>query len=403
MPRCKECGDEEKPTVDFFVRKSGYVPGLCKKHEREAARLRRRRDYAEDSRRVDIQNQNSLWRSRNSEALAERFRDRYREDPEFRERVLSRNKESRDSRHLSRTTPVTSVDGREFGTAAAFMAFVREQGYLPDPEPVEGIWRRLSQSRVMDPLPQSPCGLRYLDSVFPGRFLAKTKGSLSLHEAFHDDSVMMEVLRYLRGRGRRPDRESVLRNLKFRVRMPSHFFPDSASALVRELAPGGSVLDPMLGWGGRTLGALCGGASSVSGTDLQDASVSGCSRIAADLSERTSARTEFRACGFRDFMSSTDGRFDLVLTSPPFLDTENYGIRSFSSSEEWTKEILVPLCSLSRRVLSPGGVIAIHAQDRPGSPVLSLVLAAFSGSGYVLSREFRYGRRPNQKVLVFRP
>ena len=370
MRTCTNCGPLS--ISSFSKRKSGYIPGICRGCERKASRKRRRARYADPHGRETIRKQNAAWRGRAAD------RKRIPAPPE---EVL---------RFLDDNSDLTN-----------FLRQVREEGYLPDTEDVECIYGRISKSRIGDPLPQSFVGLSYLDNVFSHRFRSRTVGYPSFHEAFHDDGEMERVARYILDSGRVPSPILMVRNLKFKVRLPSHFFPDSASALCSEYAPDGDVLDPFIGWGGRTLGAVCAGVRSITGTDLQKVSTESAFRVMSDLSDLSGSAGEFHHCDFSEYMGSTSRTFDLLLTSPPFLDTEDYG-HGVKGLTGWVSSIMVPLVILSRRVLRPGGRVAIHAQDRPKVPVRSTVLSSFLSAGFVLEADHRYGKRGGQSVAVFR-
>jgi 16S rRNA G966 N2-methylase RsmD len=264
------------------------------------------------------------------------------------------------------------------------------------------VFDRLSKSQLSEPLPQSYVGLGYLDNVFPHRYRSSANGMKSVHDAFHDDRELVRAIEYVAESGRVPTRDVVLRNVKFNVGMPSHVLPESAAALVSAYAPGGDVFDPFLGWGGRTLGAACAGARSVFGTDLQALSVDGCRRVISDLSGLSSCAGDFHHCDFSELMGSTDRQFDLVLTSPPFVDTEDYGSGRHGTTQAWIQSVVIPLVRGCGRVLRPGGRAAVHVQERPKVPVMTSVLSCFSGAGWAVEAEHGYGRKGGQKVLVFR-
>ncbi len=283
------------------------------------------------------------------------------------------------------------------------LQIIRSFGYLPEPEPVHDVFSRLSRSEIRaGRLPQSTVGTKYLDNVFSHRFKSRTFGHPSLHDAFYDDVQMKKVVDYVLATGREPDRETILKNLRFNVKVPSHFFPDTSSALCRAFAPGGRILDVFTGWGGRSLGAICSGAIDVVSVDVQpDSAVAG-RRMVADLSGHLKSSVEFVTDDFAAYMSSTNKMFDMIIASPPFLDTEDYGHDLPRTFREWTVRVAIPLVRLSAKLLNDFGVAVIHCQDRPSVPVLSILYAAFQCSGFTLAREFRYGKTAGQSVLVWK-
>jgi 16S rRNA G966 N2-methylase RsmD len=240
-------------------------------------------------------------------------------------------------------------------------------------------------------------GLGFLDELFPHRFDSKTRGKPSLREAIADDHFLLKIVAYIIGSGRPVTQSAFYRNAAFLNKTPSHFLPSFAASLVKEFAPGGSVIDPFLGWGGRTLGAICAGATSFCGTDLQYKSVVGCREIARRLGSND---VEFVCSDFSEYLSETSRSFDLLLTSPPFAGTEDYGT-GIISMESWIPKILQPLVSGAARVVRPGGYIAVHGQDRPSSPILSAIRAGFATSKMEQIVELPYGRS-GQSIIVYR-
>jgi len=388
MRLCKNCGP--LPPEQFATRSSGYVPNVCRSCERRHAAIHRKSAYADVSRRAEIQKQNAAWRSKNSSELASRAKDRYR-TPQHRDAVL-------------RNVPDELKSWAEkFSNTKEILSFIRKDGFLPESESVQAIFKRLEGISVRDPLPQLQVGLSYLDNVNPHRYDSFTEGKSSLSQAFNDDKAVIEVVNYILKSGREPTRDLVLRNLKFNVMMPSHFFPSAAAAIVNEFARGGAVADPFLGWGGRILGFMCSSAKSFVGTDLSELSVSGARRISEDFSSMSPASAACTRADFSDFFGSTSDRFDLILASPPFFDSENYGAGvSKSRGRDWVSGVAKPLVDGAVRTLAPSGVVAIHAQDRPKTAVLSIVLACFLGAGFEVFCEYKYGKRPGQAVLVFK-
>ena len=91
----------------------------------------------------------------------------------------------------------------------------------------------------------------------------------------------------------------------------------------------------------------------------------------------------------------------MVIASPPFLDTEDYGNGIELTLRNWVTSIVIPLSECGLRILNPGGFFAVHGQDRPNIPVLSSILAGFSGRGFELIGEYKYGKREGQAVLIY--
>ena len=384
MKSCKQCGP--LPDSSFATRASGYTPNVCRECERRASAVRRRQAYQGDA-QERIRDQNAAWRAKNASELARKARERYSDCP--RDKIL-------------RAVPLEAESwARKFGSTKDILSWAREGGYLPEPDLIQDILKRLATVSIRDPLPQLPIGLSYLDTVNSHRFMASTEGQASLHDAFYDDNAMIKVIQYILGTKREPTRELILRNLKFNIMAPAHFFPSAATALINEYAPGGLVMDPFLGWGGRVLGAMCSKAAEFFGSDLQQLSVDGAVRVASDFAILSKVSASCVCDSFASVLEQTDKRFDLILASPPFFDTENYGVEA-SKGCDWVVRIAKPLVSGAAKTLTSTGAVAVHAQDRPKMAVLSVLLACFLGAGFEVASEHKYGKRAGQKVLVFR-
>jgi len=387
-----QCGGTE-----FYIRR-GKPSKVCKECERKKARERRKRAYEQNKKK--IQKQNAGWRERSS--YSAKIAERYREDLEFRELHKSRVKVSREFEIRYDSVPEKSIDQLKnffsrFDSIHEFIDQVQEIGYLFKSEDLEKIQQRLTGSQIADPLPQSHIGLAYLDNIFSHRFKAKTSGFTSFHDAFQSKQELLKVVQYIVDSGRIPTQKLIIRNLQFKNHIPSHFFPQSATALLNEFAKNGNVYDPFLGWGGRTLGASCSRAKSIVGTDLNFKSVTGCRKVCEDFR----FNGQFFHSDFREYVRTTSSKFDLVIASPPFLDTEDYG-NELLTLRNWITSIVIPLSECGSKILKPGGIFAIHGQDRSNVPVLSSILAGFSGRSYELINEFKYGKREGQSVLIFK-
>lgn len=358
MRLCKNHG--ELPDDSFFVRSSGFCPHLCRVCERDRAKLRRRARYA---------------------------------DPAERARILAQNTKSR----TRAAVPKVVVPD-----TPALLEEIRRHSLIPAlKETPAGIFEKLQKVPLTSPLVQNLTGINYLDNMFVHRNDARTDGLPSLNEMWASDRDIIRTVQYIVGTGRYPKPEIVVRNLKFNCLQPSHFFPSAAASIFQEFGVGRDCYDPFAGWGGRALGALCSGVASLVSTDLQQKSVDQCTKMAEHFADISAVKTEFRHADFSQFMEQTDRRFDFIFTSPPFVSTEDYGLGKSASFREWTNKIVLPLVDGARRVLKPGGKVAIHAQDRKGMPVLSTFMGVFLAAGFRLESEYKYGRKEGQKVIVY--
>lgn len=138
------------------------------------------------------------------------------------------------------------------------------------------------------------------------------------------------------------------------------------------------VLDPCLGWGDRLLAACALDVDAYVATDPNPAvhvwsSPETLRRLPEIESLVRSGRVATVRTPFEDFDVSPES-FDVVFTSPPFFDYEQYGddedalngqsVRSFPTLDRWVHEWLVPCVVRMHDVaLRPGGVLALHLKD----------------------------------------
>jgi len=277
---------------------------------------------------------------------------------------------------------------------SSLSAWLRSSARGSDPEDPRSVVEALRSVRP-EPgrVPMTQDGLGLLDSLFPHRFDSRAKGKPSLNSAYADDQLVLKVVAYIVRTDRLVTPRLFYRNMAFLCRAPSHFFPSAASAIVSRFAAGGRVLDPFLGWGGRALGAFCVGAASVDGCDLQAASVDGCARLSLMFPGRGSRfiQSDFREAKF-------SGPYDLLLTSPPFADSECYGAE-LPGPSSWTRTIMDPLAGLASRSVARGGTAAIHCGGRRGFPMAEMAAGSMGRHGFSLRETLGYGS--GQSVLVF--
>lgn len=388
MPICVNHG--ELCDTEFYVRSDGRIPNLCKECECQLARIRRRENYR--LKHTEIQIQNQRWRDKNSKSRADNQKAKYTTDNEVRETKIASSYAYRQEVRIQEEQ------------ALCFIPKLRELiKQNIQSESVNEIYERLSRSSILNPLPQSSCGLLYLDRLFSHRFDANTSGFPSINQAINDSKLIKKVIVYLNNRNDRITPDSILKTLKYFVSVPSHFAPSAAAALCQKYAVGANVYDCFAGWGGRTLGAVCTNVQSITATDLQELSIIGCQNILRDFSGVSPTRGEFICDNTIEYIKSTSKKFDFVLTSPPFMDTEDYGLHlERATARQWAIDFAAPFAIGLKRVITSNGHIAIHANDREGAPVLSILTVALSASGFEHIKDYGYGRRSRQTVMVFK-
>lgn len=120
----------------------------------------------------------------------------------------------------------------------------------------------------------------------------------------------------------------------------SHFAPGFARAIIKYMNMSGkTIFDPCCGWGGRLIGAYLEGCE-YNGCDISPNTFSGLLNIANHLN--ISPNIKNMSCLDCDW-----GTPDLVLTSPPFFDIEEYiggeqPWETFKTRNEWIENFIRP-------------------------------------------------------------
>lgn len=156
------------------------------------------------------------------------------------------------------------------------------------------------------------------------------------------------------------------------------FHPTIASAMVQlvraRTGTCDNVLDPCAGWGDRLIGFLAAGARHITCVDPHTLLHQRYERMRDDLvplcpmrAEHTSApRARFVCAPFEECTPEQVGTaHDLVMTSPPYFDTEIYtneatqSIARYRRFGAWYRDFLIVMCARGAATLRAGGVLAI--------------------------------------------
>jgi 16S rRNA G966 N2-methylase RsmD/predicted Fe-S protein YdhL (DUF1289 family) len=250
---------------------------------------------------------------------------------------------------------------------------------------------------IGDVCPMSMVGLSYLDSIFGVRYSTSTADFVSLNNAVNDKHLL---IRHLILKESIITPALILGNLKYVVRTPGHFFPMAAASVYKKYG-GKRIFDPFLGWGGRTLGAICSNVDEFVGCDLQKEVVDGCKKVSDDFLGLSCTKTEFYNVDSLEYLKSQSRGFDLIFTSPPFMDTEKYGVESDSMKQGWLDSFVFPFVHECARNLNQGGCLALHLKDIKGAPTFTAYHAATKAAGLKQVGKHKYGRTWTQAIYVY--
>ena len=173
-------------------------------------------------------------------------------------------------------------------------------------------------------------------------------------------------------------------------------FPsDLAQSLIKEFAPEGAVvLDPCHGWGGRYVGALLANASRYVGIDPSADAHKGLCRCREILSRYADTKAEFIQTPFEDY-EIEKGAFDLVLTSPPYFDVEQYKgegqahIR-YNNYGLWKEKFYAPLIEKSYAALKEGGFFCLQVGSQT-YPLEKDGVALAKKAGFIVEEIRKFG------------
>jgi len=125
-----------------------------------------------------------------------------------------------------------------------------------------------------------------------------------------------------------------------------------------------SVLDPCAGFSGRMLGFSASGISKYVGIDLSPDTVSGLNKTAEFIRKQIDMDLSVIHGDCLEELDRVSDCFDLVFTSPPFLDVEKYkGVTPSSDYSEWLSNFVEPFISKSVEHVRDGGYFGLYVED----------------------------------------
>jgi hypothetical protein len=150
------------------------------------------------------------------------------------------------------------------------------------------------------------------------------------------------------------------------ARVPADFPAELARDLIDEFAPGGSVVDPCHGWGGRLVGFLLSSARIYAGTDPSPETAAGVVAIRDLFLPHVPDEKDVELAALPMESWNPSGKaYDLALTSPPYFDVEKYegeeqSHSTYSDYEAWRDGFYRALLDRVWNWLRPGGVFVLQ-------------------------------------------
>jgi len=210
-------------------------------------------------------------------------------------------------------------------------------------------------------------------SVFhPHMFECKSKGNMSAIELFNSDEDFKRAIwkvTALYGKITKSNIREICRNEKASSRI-NQFPPRVTMAVLKELYPNGGIkyLDPTHGFSGRLIGSYCSElVDKYVGIDLSKDTHNGALKTVEWMQGLSNMKVDLLEGDCLDIMPKIDNDFDLIFTSPPFLDIERYkGVPFQTDYSQWMDTFISPFCYQCFRNLKSGGKLAVYLEKIGG-------------------------------------
>jgi tRNA1(Val) A37 N6-methylase TrmN6 len=212
---------------------------------------------------------------------------------------------------------------------------------------------------------------RLATSFHPHFYECRRKGKMSPVEFFMSDDDLKRGIRKaicLHGKITPATLRDICRNEDASSSV-NNFPPRVIMALLQELCPdkkGIRLLDPCAGFSGRIIGAAASGrVSEYHGIDFSRETAEGLNNTACFLAKVGSPlKTSISYGDCISIMPMLPNDYDLVFTSPPFLDVEEYkNVVVEHNYAKWLREFIVPFIAIVFERLKSGGRLAIYSEN----------------------------------------
>jgi len=222
---------------------------------------------------------------------------------------------------------------------------------------------------------QNMLGLNFVNYYHPQMWSVECNNSLSPMQMFKNKSFFKRaILKRIQYSNTKLQPYNIRKSLMvFGSQRVSNFRPTVAKYIYDKYCPpGGTVLDPCAGYGGRLFGAWASDkVDYYVGIDPDPNQIDGNARMALDLHHVESRLTSYlRKIPFEDF-KVFEKSYDLIFTSPPYFDTEKYSYDKRQSwmryrvYDKWVEKFLEPLIKKSYSFLRSGCYFILNV----GNPI----------------------------------
>jgi hypothetical protein len=122
-----------------------------------------------------------------------------------------------------------------------------------------------------------------------------------------------------------------------------------------------ALLDPCMGWGGRLVGSCIKNIPQYIGLDTNTNLIQPYQSLVDFLKGRTNTRIKLDFCDCLKYDYSGI-RYDMVLTSPPYFDTEIY--RGMERYVDWEMQFYEPFFRITWNNMENNGVYIVNISDK---------------------------------------
>jgi len=139
------------------------------------------------------------------------------------------------------------------------------------------------------------------------------------------------------------------------------FFKSSTAKYIYKKFNATSVLDFTMGWGGRMLGAMASDVNYI-GVDTNTNLKEGYEQLLHDIPHKSKVQLIWDSCLEVDFSKL---EYDLILTSPPYVNMELYeNMTPFESDELFYNNFLIPTMNRAYKYMKVGGKMCINISPK---------------------------------------
>jgi 16S rRNA G966 N2-methylase RsmD len=236
----------------------------------------------------------------------------------------------------------------------------------------------------------SRAGMKLCEHFFPNFWDIEDSKGNSFRKLWADPQLLEKVLRWNRKSHSTPYLSELRRGVYFCGGLcKSTMYRPQIARLVTKGC--GRVLDPCMGWGGRLLGSVASGAEYV-GFDPNTETFRHLNEMVEFLGIQHKVRL---ICDDALNMDSYDlGKFDVVLTSPPYFDLEVYShettqsVASRTTYEAWNNGFLAPLIQKSVAHLNENGKSCWNVAKVKNHDMWESVETAHADLGFAAIKEY---------------